>query len=490
MAELQVHQVSPKWRLESTEPVRLTTLDQFMPRYYVVRFVQAFSLSYGIDRAVIFEQLRESLSMTLSDIPILSGKIAADSRLTTPQTGLIEIHLDEEPSVELVYKDFTKARQEDAWSGGTYDRLRIQHFPVSQIDAGQISSVPFTPNSETPPVMGAQANFFDNGLILTLCTHHSAMDARGSSNILKNWAFRMKGLSEGTFSPQAPFGNQLVDRRRLVQLSNDAAAQGDLDTGLAPSPPSNSLPPPRSGVPVAHEVVTFKFSSTALTKLKEDINTEVSRTTPGRWVSTNDALNALIWHRLTLARLQNSSTEDHPDSAKMSFMHDVRSKLAQDLSPYYCGNSSFLRVLSPRMPNVKQEPSSGEELMGCLAHIATQIRTQVDKLDLNWIHSNIRFLDEQPGFANIRALVGLRLAGGFDLAITSWMNMALYESDWGRSLGQPVAVRNLPYPADGFAIVLPRSLDGGIEVTTSLAPGSMRRLLGDTEWTKWIEFMS
>jgi hypothetical protein len=160
------------------------------------------------------------------------------------------------------------------------NELKNNKFPFSKLTAPLISPLQVIQDSQ--PVMAAQANFIDGGLLLTVGVHHSVCDGGGLDHILETWALNTSVTNNpGSFSKHDPVFNDRTPLNKGLPACNIADFP---EYTLMPTPPADATqmaPPTFQSPPMTAKV--FYFSPEHLAELK----------TAAKAYSTNDALCAL-----------------------------------------------------------------------------------------------------------------------------------------------------------------------------------------------------
>ena len=191
------------------------------------------------------------------------------------------------------------------------------------------------------------------------------------------------------------------------------------------------------------------------------------------WISTNDAICALLWQRISLARFghPDATTTEAATHSTLCLAVNGRSKLDPALSPAYIGNVNLYAI--PKAPLA--ELLSGDEKLGGLA---LSVRRAVKAIDDTKIRNTISFIEQLSDVSLLAP--GFRNFFGPDLAITSWAELGLSTLDWGEAVGgQAVCVRIPKASFDGLCIILPKLQDGSFEVVIGLKVEHMQRLKED-----------
>ena len=290
-------------------PYLLTPLDNAMPRNFVPKllfFPEPGSMSTAIDT------LRLGLARLVKDVPLFSGTLKATGQkgglcVTAPWSTIEEIFQVKDLSHE---------------SGLDYQNLRSKHFPLENLgNLAALLPIASIRKSE-PPVILVQLNIVKGGMIMVLCVHHSFSDGIGAFAIARAWAAHCRG-EDGS-------RGIMLDRERLMQgwdsasladvpmfsmmpHKEQAASNGILSyintivsswlTGPSQSlatsirrwivgtKTSNKPPIPNS---VEVEQAIFFFSKSKLAELKSIASIKESGEDRDVYISTNDALCALI----------------------------------------------------------------------------------------------------------------------------------------------------------------------------------------------------
>lgn len=455
----------------------LSPLDQIMPRVYtrLVLCLPTPPASKETDQT-IFSALKKGLQQTLTEIPLLGGLLDGDNEDSD------KVHITPGPGVLLRLKKLTG---DPNWS---YQTLKDKNFPPSSLDGDVLAPVGWMPSGLKPPVMAAQVNVLDGGVLLAVCIHHSAMDAAGFSTVVKTWAkHTMLSFDEDVLESVVPVGSSSLDRTPLCGESD----VGQVDPKIkiknhpqyklessAPPPPPSKLPeepdplPPALTLP-AMTATIFHFSADQLAALKSSVNP------PTSFVSTNDALCALLWSSITRARsLPNIiKGSQEPASSLLGFAVDGRHRLNPALPQSYIGNVNLYASTRLPIPTLT-DPSK-------LSAAATAIRAAITEVDNNRIRDVIALINSLSTVTDLKP--GFNSFLGPDLAITSWRDMGIMGLHWGAGLGAVEAARVPKAAFDGLCIVLPALADGGLDVLVGLQEGAMRRLGADETFSKYAE---
>ncbi|KUJ19672.1 uncharacterized protein LY89DRAFT_457710 [Mollisia scopiformis] len=437
--------------LKGTTEQKLSPLDMNMPRLYGSRWILCFPLAAGADRADVHEKLKEGLAHTIASIPWIAGQIGP-AEGSNPESNRIQV-VEGFGGVELKFKDLTSILP-------SYTKLKKDNFSFSKFTTSLVS--PLQVMQAIQPVMAAQANFIEGGLLLTVGVHHSACDATGLDTILETWALNTTAVSSTrSFSTYDPVSNNrmplcqglpanIADFPEYIMMPSDGQQMGF---------PAFEMPPMVSKI--------FYFSSEHLANLK----------TAAKAYSTNDALCAFFWHHMTAARNPTTDAGDNVKTSNICFAVNIRSRTSPPLPLTYMGNASLAAITPRLLVTSLKDPESGLKLA------AAAIRSAVNKTNTpNRIPMTIGLLSSRPNAQDFKFACHGFL--GPDLTATSWADIGVRNREWG-VLGKPEGF-SMPYEAaDGAIAVLPRLADGGLEVMAALESEAMERMVKSEGFAKF-----
>ncbi|CAM6084182.1 unnamed protein product [Calypogeia fissa] len=270
-----------------------------------------------------------------------------------------------------------------------------------------------------------------------------------------------------------------------------------------PSISPSTASPVWIGTVTKTEIAVFYFSGDALARLKDAAKGDLAAKNAAKsdqqmetgggfheetvpWISTNDALSALLWSSITRARLCQGKVEDASTvttvgtvggeegavgqlESKLGMANNGRRKLNPPLPKTYIGNVNLysLTVL----------PVSSLRLEEALPNVARLVRASVNHIDNKHIRSAARFIDALPDIAALKP--GFVPFMGMDLAITSWAEMGLNGLSWGHGVGTVERVRVPAINFDGLCIIFPKIKEGDLEVFIGLSVDVMKALKSD-----------
>lgn len=448
----------------------ISDMDHTMPKIYV-QIVEVFELPREAEKPKIVDNMIKGLEYTLSQFPILAGKLKMDV-----ENGRLWVSKKRESSVGLSVRDVAE-------SFPSYEELERSDFPAASfkrhvllpkaVTEKQLFS-PLGDNQEDDTIISTfQINFIIGGLILGVAIHHNCSDGPGCDGFLTMWAKNSAAVSRGTSFQALPKG--VLDRSRLSAKKPDAARWKQLDQkfpilkdsgGPAPPPPADFKMPD-----LAIRMWHFPKSKT------EELKRKAMSQTGAGWISTYDAIMSLLWKTITRSKLELLQ----PDLDKEVILaHGVNTRKIFDppLPDTFMGNAVALaRTESLRISDLLMDdnlPSLAQKVRASIKAITPQYVAELPEWvagleDRRWLNINMHsFL-------------------GMDLATTSWQAMNVYQQhDFG--FGVARAIRFPDPQFEGYVFVYPSragvkedAVDEGIEVCVCLEKGCHDRLAQDGE---------
>ncbi len=475
------------------QKIILSPVDRIMTDTYVC-FVLLFPLSVVVNPEEVYRRLRAGLSLTLSEIPFIGGYLSAEQSCRGDEE--VNIRVDDGYGINFIRRNFDNASG-DATFGSSYDELKQKHFPISALDPDKIQPVPFMVTTPTPPVMGAQASFIPGGLILSTCTHHRACDALGVSVVLKAWAKNTRLMDASTCDLTAAIGGMnenLMDRTPMREGLKEARVEDHpeyrvleepkaVDPGQAATLTGEAATTASKPATAPLKFCVFYFSASQLSQLKSAASPPQSS---NKWISTNDAICALLWRHISLARARSGHSPETSGS-KASTLNfamalEGRRRMSPALSKDYPGNAVFYCPITSDSQTITS-PSTPLHL------IASLFREAVSGYDAAKMHGVIGLIDSMAKATDLLVRVYDDLMHG--VITTSWADTGLYELDWGRELRRVESVRVPSVTLVGvppICGIFPRMPDGGLEIMVSLEMEAIEELRCDEEFRRFADW--
>lgn len=458
---------------DNAKPLLMGPLDNVMPRHHITPkalFIPASSSS----KEKILNILKSGLAQTIKAIPTVAGHVKAASNpiqegsmcVTTPFGAVEDI---------FTAQDLTESHPEM-----DYDDLKRRHFPMEAVDSNVVYSLPDLMKAEKP-VFLAQANFIRGGLVLGISLHHSFGDGASLKTILQTWATCCRGESA------APTLTASTRRERLMFSETGASLDEFPEYATIPDNIAGYQPGVAKGegpeiAPVPPQVDSHVFYLSAQ-RLKELKDLASAKLEGSDWISTSDALSALLWRSITVARNLEPGDAATEDTRVLNIPLDGRRIMREDTNSYM-GNMILFNNATTPLRNLLSSPPQ-------LPEIARTIRQSISRIDEKYIKRAISAIGSVPDVSKVIMSGGT--FGESALTISSWGDLHM---DWGHVIGGPserVRVSKIPFP--GVCVILPASEPGnrstepnGVEVMVGLKSDDMARLMNDPFFASFAEW--
>lgn len=440
-----------------------------------------FSILDDKDRELIVSSLEDGILKIKSTLPWLGYRVINDGK----SSRLAVCPEFAPPNSSLQVRD----RSNECPS---FSEIVKAKGPFSMLDGSLIAPVVAFPQSyeesdlKPAPVISFQANFVNGGLLLDFAAQHNTMDMSGMCQCLHLLAAAMRGDEFSALELEQ--GNR--DRRHLVPLLRPEEPLLDHSHMIRRPNPllSSGVPPRPSQNGIINQPVwnwhTFRFSASSLRALKElasqytaspdsDSNQTVA------FISTNDALCAFWWQRLSFIRLARSDNTGplKPDQPSM-FSRAIDGRTALNIPPEYIGQ--MIHTCPTKLP-------IGEVATRPLGYVAAELRRSLKTYNTTQMVRS---------FATLIARAEDRSAITFmatydpntDVGCSSWAHADVYSKEFGKILGKPALVRRPRFdPLKGVVYLLPKNLDGDIDVITCLTQEDLEGLVSDVKFKKHTE---
>ncbi|KAM0330973.1 hypothetical protein ACHAQA_003930 [Verticillium albo-atrum] len=455
----------------------LLPLETIGPKMYVKPFL-VFKLQEDYEIDHLTRVLDDAYRATKKRIPVLDCKVVPDH--DADQEGIAKLEkLAEEEVPQIVFKDL---RSTEVFNF-TYSELKANNFPPVAFDAQLLSSVPPAPApGAVAPVAALQINFIRGGMVVCLAFHHVPGDARTFFDWTKVFAEECRRAQGIELPGDNGFDARMLEDRERLRLR----VSSDRSGGTIEDHPEYMILPfvpdanDGSGLfSITSSSHVFYLSPESLEALKTDAApsnaTQALDDVP--WISTMDALMALIWRTVVRAQTPLDSLEGDPIS-RMSFGIDNRKRTALDppLHPRTLGN--FFSVTEAALP--------AREVLtrASVADLAALIRRGLQKKDgrhYDSLVTVIRRLDHVE-----RLVLSVITSLACSAMATSWADLEYYDIAWGPLFGDRIEVLRT---ARGGVMntIMPRLPDGGIEVALTMEPEAHQTVLQDPVWTKYAK---
>ncbi|KZW00829.1 hypothetical protein EXIGLDRAFT_720444 [Exidia glandulosa HHB12029] len=375
--------------------------------------------------------LRAGLAKVLRDAPFLAGFV-------NPIPGSSWAQITGPYDTDAV-DDLFEYRE----SNMDYESWRAAKFCCVRLLKEERCDFP-PPDTYPAPVLRARSNTMRGGATLAVWFHHIAMDASGAARVWAAWTAACRNDPEQLELTLCP---------RYVPPDSGPPGNIELHPGYTFDPAPRPFPPSVTAY--------FHFPDAALARLKTRVTGE------GRWVSSHDAMSALLW--TCIARIMGREA-----TMGLAVVVNARSRLDPPLTASYVGNCIYNTVAPTPVPS-------------SFPNAARAIRAVVDSVDA------ARLAD----FASLIASSSTRrifeahhhfAAGTGPLLVTFAAQMGLVDLDWGAGVKAEHALHPALLMA-GLVVVQPKHV-GGLDVIVGLERQHMDALLHDEEFAEYARWES
>ncbi|KIV89072.1 hypothetical protein PV10_08682 [Exophiala mesophila] len=461
--------------------IQLSSIEQCMPRAYI-RICLSYRMPDTTPYSDVVQRLNNFIRKTVDAKPYLAGHVVAAGN-SDSRVGAVEIRFSEQD-----YLDYTGVSVRHlTWDEVpyTYDQLDSMHLPPSVIKPDLVSALTESADDDRAPVFRVQANFVQGGVIVSFYLHHCISDGTGislllSGSVLKDDFRFVRYLdTNGQDSPSlsmrlATFANyKSVVRKELSWSNHNQISSRQLRCRILNSGAPEVKPPVKGrGCVVA-------FSLRELDRLKTMLEDHEHST----FMTSNDVLQALLWHSMMKARIPSLASSTTVTTSKLLIPTNIRNRLRNRLPDHYFG--AAIDFASAQMP---LDEISRDDI-STLVKAAKEIRRAINNVDEPYIRQAITvsmFADVNCDVRDLQAS-NMDRSNGADMYITSWEKLEGYESTLGLELGQPDWVRK-PWSRDpGSCIVLPfDARKDYLEVVIQMTEADMERLLEDQNFRSYV----
>lgn len=325
--------------------------------------------------------------------------------------------------------------------------------------------------SDPPPVVLFQANFIKGGLVLDCATNQTMIDMSGLERCFELLAAAMRGEE----FPAAVVDEANRDRRGLVPLLKPGEKRHDHSHLIRWEPPKTCCPPPAN--PDSKFTWRYwRFTPQSLADLKLAASKVDVPDPEVPYITTNDALTAFCWQRVTKVRLGRQTDPN----AVAKFARAVNFRTVLGVPRDYMG--CLVNPATTWIPMKQLAESS-------LAQVAATMRKDVTKVNtVEYIRSFATFLSEEPDKS--RVLYGGKLNPETDVGSSSWAHVLLSHTDFGPALGLPQLIRRPDFfPAKSVLFFMPQTANGDIDALFCLNEEDVEALNNDEEWTAHADYI-
>lgn len=458
----------------------LAIMDQLPFMNFYSQMMVCFPLAGTSDKSEIIADLEKGLQTLTRVFPFLNKQVVRehDTGCTVTSSGTHKL-APRDNANELLLRV-----NQLADNFPTYEQLSRSRAPASMLNSSVLApmkSIPETCDFSSPqPVLVIQANFITGGLLLCFAAMHNVLDGNALGHLIKHFATACRGetisdedvkagnLDRSSLFPPLRPGEPSQDHSHIHQKLDENLNE-NLDGKLDESPPNttDSQPTPWT---------YFGFSAAKLAELKMKASRKSSTVLSSSWISTNDALCALIWRAIVTARLPRLNLES---TSSLVRAVNGRNRVRPAIPDSYmgvCVVDAFSRL---SLSDLAQKLD--------ISDIALLLRKTLSEIDDYRLRSFVSLLHSEPDKRTITFNVP---SPDHDVLLSSWASLPIYPSDFGARLGKPEFVRRPTFAfLDGLAFIMPQNLAGDIDIAISLFDDDLERLKNDPVWRTYADLI-
>jgi len=413
------------------------------------------------------DTIQRGLVRLTKAFPWIAGKIINTGRTGT-SSGVFSI-TSHTSIPKFVVKDWRKDN-----NAPTMAQLAESEVPCSMLKEEFFAPITVLPSGDEDraPLLQLQLSIITGGVVLSVMANHQAMDGTAQDQIcylLDKACTRIPFTEE-----EIQIGN--MERKGIVDIFNvNDDWQPPLKSMYRANPTSRKKQNEKENPveEVEHHWISVLFSPSSLSTLKSTI----SRDLESGFVSTDDALTALIWQSLAKARLAR-----YRPSTTSTIGRSVNPRKYLGIPATYPGYISNNAYSTHTLQNLASSS---------LSSIAAELRSKVSDIpgirDTTKEFATLLHRATNRNEININATLDLDV----DVIFSSWANMRGYAFDFGLGLGKPTYLRRMDHlgvPSLGF--LLPKRPDGENVLSICLRTDDIAILRSDPVFTTYGRFLN
>ncbi|ROV97429.1 hypothetical protein VMCG_06876 [Cytospora schulzeri] len=413
-----------------------THIERISPKGWL-RYVFPFQLAEDYDIDHVSRVFRAGFDAAKQRFPAMGCEAVPAPEIKQP--GVLKLQKIPEGDIEpITVKDM---RANGAFPM-TFAELKSKNFPVSAFTAAKICPRSVWPVSGDRLALSlVQLNFIQGGVIMGWNLFHQFGDSVTYYTWSQVWAEECRrAQGEEILDPIHLPAEIFAHRAQLKKASgrNAGRVEDHPEYLVLPFTPEGAPPKMLSNT---HRGQVFHFSREALDALKAEAapsNATSPSPTDPKYISTNDALSALLWRTVMAVQNPVESLGDADPVSAFALAVDGRSRTNPPVHPQTQG--CFLEFVGVELPIRKI-------LSDKLADIAITIRKSIARADKEWTDDVITLIESLEDVNRIvpKAFTDVP---GYNCVQTSWVEFRIYDVNWGKALGEKVQAVRSPDVAD------------------------------------------
>lgn len=356
-----------------------------------------------------------------------------------------------------------------------YAEFSNKRAPMSMIDTTLLTPVPSFPTrfegtDDNPAyVVRLQANFIEGGLVLDFVIHHNMADAGGHFGFVKMIAMAMRG--DEFHDTLLKAANR--DRRSLFPLLGPYEPRLDYSHYIR-APITETTPLVMEKDSSRYHI--FRFTDEKLRRLKAASSDPRDMDPDVPFITTDDALSAFCWKRVTAARVK--SGQFAPDT-RSRFSRAIDGRAVLNISPDYMGDV---------IHNIASWLTFQELMDWSLSKIASHLRKRLNEVNTGFhVRSFATFIASEPDKSKIT--YGGEFNPDTDFGCSSIRGRKDLFPDFG-ILGRPEFIRRPPpAPFPSLVVFFPGNQQGDCDAMICLTDRDFGALSDDVAWKEFVDYI-
>ncbi|CAD0113286.1 unnamed protein product [Aureobasidium uvarum] len=467
----------------------LLASEQVGPKGWI-NTIYVFQLDADYDATRIASILLSAWKNFKRQTPMVGVEVVPEDLQQQP-AGMFKLQAYEDGEIE----DFVLRDHRDDADMLTFAQLKEQGFPNGAMDDEKLClrklGGPW-PNFGVDRLATTmmQVNMIKGGLLLNHLCLHMTGDGAGMWKLTELFADEVR-RAQG-MSIECPAKVTVRDREKLLH----STGKYDLAAFAAAHPEWVHLPFVPPGFPDAlvnasHHAHVFRFSPEAITALKDEcapsnvhlLKNQASVTPLPGFISTNDALTALLWRSIQRAQHTNPSKIAADKVSLCQVALDTRRRAYEEIHAHTLGNVIGYTATSLPLSEVVSAQKAS------LADLAVMVRMAVNKCGKQY-HDQLAYYIENMD--NVNSLAGTCFLDmpGANVLQSNWSKFDYYGIEWGPEFGH--RMKALRFPASGicagFQVIMPTPADapkGTVDVLVDVTEDAWQHLLADETWKRF-----
>ncbi|ORX95196.1 hypothetical protein K493DRAFT_315135 [Basidiobolus meristosporus CBS 931.73] len=411
----------------------------------------------------VVQSLTNGLQRLSESFPWIAGQVGSTGADQGGSTAFKIIPFESMPPLQTAHRPDLSIKTfiESNWSMQMLD---------PDVFAPRLSPLGQAPKPSDPaPVFLLRATFITGAVVLTFAANHSAMDMTGQTMMIRLLSRACHSIQ--FTEEELRLGNREIGCKiALFEDRGDQELKAEIASQLSRKTAETEIP--KVNDPQEPAKLTWAYFQADMSSLAA-IKAKATESNPSSsFVSTDDALTALIWQAISRARRSRLGV-----STRLLLARAVDVRKSMGISERYPGMMQNMAFNNLTIEEVLEMP---------LGAVAAQLRNKLDPNNLGHAMRVIMTLmSRHPHESPILPY----LKPSHDVMITSWAKMDCYSDDFDLGLGKPEIVLRprLPPVGEGWVNLMPKSEKRGIIFGVCLREADMMLFKADEQLRECVD---